>query len=39
VNALFLDGSVRFVTDAIPQATWRALGTRDGGEAVDGNTY
>jgi hypothetical protein len=39
VNALFLDGSVRFVTDAIPQATWRALGTRNGGEAVDGSTY
>jgi prepilin-type N-terminal cleavage/methylation domain-containing protein/prepilin-type processing-associated H-X9-DG protein len=39
VNALFLDGSVRFVTNAIPQATWRALGTRNGGEAVDGSTF
>jgi prepilin-type N-terminal cleavage/methylation domain-containing protein/prepilin-type processing-associated H-X9-DG protein len=39
VNALFLDGSVRFVTDAIPQATWRALGTRNGGEAVDGSAF
>jgi prepilin-type N-terminal cleavage/methylation domain-containing protein/prepilin-type processing-associated H-X9-DG protein len=34
VNALFMDGSVRFVTGTIPQATWRALGTRDGGEPV-----
>ena len=35
VNALLMDGSVRFVTDAIPQATWRALGTRDGGEVIN----
>ncbi|HEY1380536.1 MAG TPA: DUF1559 domain-containing protein, partial [Gemmataceae bacterium] len=34
VNALLMDGSVRFVTNAIPQATWRALGTRNGGEPV-----
>ncbi|HEX4590966.1 MAG TPA: DUF1559 domain-containing protein, partial [Gemmataceae bacterium] len=34
VNALLLDGSVRFITDAIPQPTWRALGTRNGGEPV-----
>jgi prepilin-type N-terminal cleavage/methylation domain-containing protein/prepilin-type processing-associated H-X9-DG protein len=34
VNALFMDGSVRFVANSIPQATWRALGTRNGGEAV-----
>src|SRR5207248_11384530 len=36
VNALFMDGSVRFVRDSIPQATWRALATRSGGE-VTGN--
>jgi prepilin-type N-terminal cleavage/methylation domain-containing protein/prepilin-type processing-associated H-X9-DG protein len=34
VNALMLDGSVRFVSDTIPVATWRALGTRAGGEVV-----
>ena len=34
VNVLFLDGSVRFTRDAIPMATWRALGTRSGGEVV-----
>jgi prepilin-type processing-associated H-X9-DG protein len=34
VNAAFLDGSVRFISNSIPQATWRALGTRNGGEAV-----
>jgi prepilin-type N-terminal cleavage/methylation domain-containing protein/prepilin-type processing-associated H-X9-DG protein len=34
VNALFMDGSVRFVRDTVPLATWRALGTRSGGEVV-----
>jgi prepilin-type N-terminal cleavage/methylation domain-containing protein/prepilin-type processing-associated H-X9-DG protein len=34
VNTLFMDGSVRFITNSIPQATWRALGTRNGGEVV-----
>ncbi len=32
VNALLLDGSVRFVPNAISQAVWWALGTRMGGE-------
>ena len=32
VNAVLMDGSVRFVTNAVAQATWRALGTRAGGE-------
>jgi prepilin-type N-terminal cleavage/methylation domain-containing protein/prepilin-type processing-associated H-X9-DG protein len=32
VNALMMDGSVRFVTNGISQAAWRALGTRAGGE-------
>ena len=34
VNAVFMDGSVRFVRDAIPTATWRAFGTRAGGEVI-----
>jgi prepilin-type N-terminal cleavage/methylation domain-containing protein/prepilin-type processing-associated H-X9-DG protein len=34
VNAVFVDGSVRFVANTVPQATWRALGTRNGGEVV-----
>ena len=34
VNALLMDGSVRTFRDTIPQQTWRALGTRGGGETV-----
>ena len=34
VNALLLDGSVRFVANGVSQITWRALGTRAGGEVV-----
>ncbi len=32
VNAALADGSVRFVSNGIDQFTWRALGTRAGGE-------
>jgi len=32
VNALLMDGSVRFVASQTSQAVWRALGTRAGGE-------
>ncbi|MFO0842201.1 MAG: DUF1559 domain-containing protein [Gemmataceae bacterium] len=34
VNALLMDGSVRFVTNGVSQVTWRALGTRAGGEVI-----
>jgi prepilin-type N-terminal cleavage/methylation domain-containing protein len=32
VTALMMDGSVRFVANSVTQATWRALGTRAGGD-------
>jgi prepilin-type N-terminal cleavage/methylation domain-containing protein/prepilin-type processing-associated H-X9-DG protein len=34
VNVALMDGSVRTVTKSIGLATWRALGTRNGGETV-----
>jgi prepilin-type N-terminal cleavage/methylation domain-containing protein/prepilin-type processing-associated H-X9-DG protein len=34
VNLALCDGSVRFVTNSIDLATWRALGTRASGEVV-----
>jgi prepilin-type N-terminal cleavage/methylation domain-containing protein/prepilin-type processing-associated H-X9-DG protein len=38
VNVLMGDGSVRYVQDGINLQTWRALGTRNGGEVV-GNDF
>jgi prepilin-type N-terminal cleavage/methylation domain-containing protein/prepilin-type processing-associated H-X9-DG protein len=37
VNVCFCDGSVRFIRDSINLATWRALGTRAGGEVINDN--
>jgi prepilin-type N-terminal cleavage/methylation domain-containing protein/prepilin-type processing-associated H-X9-DG protein len=34
VNIALCDGSVRFVSNAIQLSTWRALGSRDGGEVL-----
>ncbi len=34
VNVLFGDGSVHFIQDSIALATWRALGTMNGGEVI-----
>jgi prepilin-type N-terminal cleavage/methylation domain-containing protein/prepilin-type processing-associated H-X9-DG protein len=39
VNALFGDGSVRFIKNAINGLTWRALGTVAGGEVVGSDSY
>jgi len=39
VNVLFLDGSVHFVKETIDSATWRALGTRQGGEVISASAY
>jgi prepilin-type processing-associated H-X9-DG protein len=38
VNVLMMDGSVRSVTSSISLPTWRALGTRSGGEVL-GNDF
>jgi prepilin-type N-terminal cleavage/methylation domain-containing protein/prepilin-type processing-associated H-X9-DG protein len=39
VNALFGDGSVRFIKDSINGTTWRALGTIAGNEAISADAY
>lgn len=38
VNVALFDGSVHFVTNSVSLATWRALGTRNGGETL-GNDW
>jgi prepilin-type N-terminal cleavage/methylation domain-containing protein/prepilin-type processing-associated H-X9-DG protein len=35
VNVAMGDGSIRFVRDSIPLQTWRAMGSRDGGETIN----
>jgi prepilin-type N-terminal cleavage/methylation domain-containing protein/prepilin-type processing-associated H-X9-DG protein len=39
VNTLFGDGTVRFVKDSVSLQTYRALGTRNGGETVSADAY
>jgi prepilin-type N-terminal cleavage/methylation domain-containing protein/prepilin-type processing-associated H-X9-DG protein len=39
VNVLFGDGSVKFVKDSVNLATWRALGTRAGGEVISADSF
>src|SRR5579875_333273 len=34
VNVVFCDGSLHFITNAVSLPTWRALGTRNGGDVV-----
>jgi prepilin-type N-terminal cleavage/methylation domain-containing protein/prepilin-type processing-associated H-X9-DG protein len=37
VNLLLCDGSVRFATNSVNIATWRAVGSMNGGEVLSGN--
>jgi prepilin-type N-terminal cleavage/methylation domain-containing protein/prepilin-type processing-associated H-X9-DG protein len=37
VNVVFGDGSVRFIRDSIDILTWRAMGSRNGGEVFSNN--
>ena len=39
VNLLTGDGSVKFVKSTVNLQAWRALGTRDGGEALSSDSY
>jgi prepilin-type N-terminal cleavage/methylation domain-containing protein/prepilin-type processing-associated H-X9-DG protein len=39
VNVVMGDGSVRFISDNIPLATWQALSTMNGGEVIDATAY
>jgi prepilin-type N-terminal cleavage/methylation domain-containing protein/prepilin-type processing-associated H-X9-DG protein len=39
VNALFADGSVRFVKSSINPLPWRAIGSRNGREVVSASDY
>jgi prepilin-type N-terminal cleavage/methylation domain-containing protein/prepilin-type processing-associated H-X9-DG protein len=39
VNALFLDGSVKFIKNTINYNTWFALGTHSGGEITSSDSY
>lgn len=39
VNTAFADGSVRFIKSSINLVTWRALGSRAGGEVISADSY
>ena len=38
-HVLFADGHLRFIREGITLSTWRALGTRNGGEAVSSSDH
>ena len=39
VNVALADGSVRFIKSTVNLQTWRALGTRNGGEVISADGY
>jgi prepilin-type processing-associated H-X9-DG protein len=39
VNLLMADGSVRFIKSTINIVSWRALGSRNGGEVISADAY
>ena len=39
VNALMMDGSVRFVKQGIDRHLWRSLGSRSGGEVISSKSF
>ena len=39
VNVALCDGSIRFIRNSIPLATWQALGTMNGSEVINANDY
>ena len=39
VNALFCDGSVRFIKDTVGLPVWQALSTMNGGEVISSDQY
>ncbi|MBX6316693.1 MAG: DUF1559 domain-containing protein [Isosphaeraceae bacterium] len=39
VNVAFLDGSVKFVKDAVSQQAWWAIATKAGGEVISADSY
>ncbi len=38
-NVAFVDGHVQFIKDSVNITTWRALGTRAGGEVISSDSY
>jgi prepilin-type N-terminal cleavage/methylation domain-containing protein/prepilin-type processing-associated H-X9-DG protein len=39
VNALFMDGSVKFIKNSITPVTWWAIATKAGGEVISADAY
>ncbi len=39
VNTMMGDGSIRFLKNSVSLTTWRALGTRNGGEVLSADSY